>query len=107
MSIQLTKEQRIAVLNWFWKAESVTFVQQEFRRHFQFKPLTYLANINLVKQFDVTGTVENLRRSGRSVTATTAEHRTELVAFAATLCSFVNRVDIIDITVYLKYEIKI
>ena len=103
MSSRLTKEQRIAVLKWFWKAESVTFVQQEFRRQFQSKPLTYPANINLVKKFDVTGTREDLRRLGRFVTATMAE----LVAFAATFCSFVNRVDLIDITVYLKYEIKI
>ena len=31
MSIQrLTKEQNMAVLNWFWEAESLTFVQQKF-----------------------------------------------------------------------------
>ena len=100
MSTRLIKEQKIAVLKWFWKALSVTFVQQEFRRHFQSKPLTYPVNISLVKQFDLAGTVENLPRSGRSVTATTAEHRTDLVA--AIFSSFVNRVDIIDITVYLK-----
>ena len=56
------------------------------------------------------GTVEDLSRlgwSGGPLAATTAEHRTELVAFAAIFCSFVNRVDVIDITVHLKYEIKI
>ena len=72
------------VLKWFWKVESVTFVQQKFQRQFQSKPLTYPVNISLVKKFDVTGTVEDLLHSGQSVMAMTAKHQTELVAFATT-----------------------
>ena len=63
--------------------------------------------IRLVKKFDTAGTVEDLLHSGQSIMATMAEYRTELVAFAAIFCSFVNQEDIINITVYLKYEIKI
>ena len=65
--------------------------------------------ISLVKKFDMAGTVEDFSHSGWSgglIAATTAEHQTELVAFAAIFCSFVNQMDVINITVYLKYEIK-
>ena len=68
--------------------------------------MTYPENISLVKHFDMAGTVENLPLSSRSVTATIAEHQTELVVFAATFFSFVNQINIIHITVYLKSEIK-
>ena len=39
--------------------------------------------VSKAKKFEVTGTVEDLPRSGRLATATTAEHRTELVASIA------------------------
>ena len=53
----------------------MTFVQQEFQRQFQSKPLTYPAIISLVKNFDVTGTVEDLPCPGQPVTAMMAKHQ--------------------------------
>ena len=53
MSTRLQKEQEIAVLKWFWKAESVKFLQQEFQRQFQSKPPIYPAIISLVKKLDL------------------------------------------------------
>ena len=73
MSTQLMKEQKIVILKWFWKSESVTLVQQEFQRQFQSKPLKYPAIISVVKKLDVTGTVEDLPCSGQSVTTTMAK----------------------------------
>ena len=65
MSTRLTKKQKIAILKWLRKSESVTFVQREFQRHFQSKPSTYPAITSLVKKFNETGSVEDLLRSAR------------------------------------------
>ena len=43
-----TKQMK-AVLNWFWEAESVIFIQQKFRKQFQPEPFTYLAIMTVVK----------------------------------------------------------
>ena len=44
----------MAVLNWFWEAESVRFIQQQFQKQFQPEPSTYPAIMTLMKKFDVT-----------------------------------------------------
>ena len=54
---RLTKKQKMAVLNWFWMAVIVAYVQQKLRKLFHPGPSTYLTIISLVKKFNLTGPV--------------------------------------------------